>query len=293
MDPRAFPSDLRGKIDWAGNDVLTYHDAAMKMKNRPQLRRRYEDYPGSHGHDVPSLSHGGNRPYDPSSPGLGNSHLPLLSPPPNYTWGAGNQDPRRASYYEEQEGRSEYHGANGDGEDKSESAGWDEEYTYAASHQDPEEASVCSKTEDARSFVTENCIRDKYKSGRGHGTERSWGSNNPYSPPTKYRVQGAGPSSGVPPTPLTAANLSAVPDATRPRHVSAPQAKARQKFLATLSTIPSGAASERPRQHRTDATTSSRHRDREQSEGHRRNAAVDLRGVFAIPARLKTLRRDI
>ncbi|KAI1659127.1 hypothetical protein F4813DRAFT_22618 [Daldinia decipiens] len=54
MDPNAFPPELRDKIQWAGNDVLTYRDAYTHMKN-PPTQPGYGTPPGNyhpHGNGV-------------------------------------------------------------------------------------------------------------------------------------------------------------------------------------------------------------------------------------------------
>ncbi|KAI8956867.1 hypothetical protein F5Y11DRAFT_364636 [Daldinia sp. FL1419] len=56
MDPRAIPPELRDRIQWAGNGVLTYRSAHDSMQNPPQGYSAYSTSPMTE-HPPPYVAH--------------------------------------------------------------------------------------------------------------------------------------------------------------------------------------------------------------------------------------------
>ncbi|KAI1480765.1 hypothetical protein K445DRAFT_24667 [Daldinia sp. EC12] len=260
MDPRAFPPEIREKIQWAGNGVLTYRDATSEMKNPPRIRERYEEYPELHG----SSWFGGSwHSYSNPSSIPSNPTLPFYSPPPYFTHPLQPQKACVESAADEGEPEEAKEEEYEDGDD-------DDDDDGAKSEPGLEGTNTLYEDEDedegSESPTTAPSVRDN-KNRRW-----SWGSNNPY-----LRAK------GVAPLPLTTANVSAVPDASRRGSSSRPQ------FSSTLLAIPGSPPPQRKqRQHNAEATTSSRPR----SQGHRRSTAVDLRGIFNLSSRFRMRKRN-
>ncbi|KAK6955931.1 hypothetical protein Daesc_003578 [Daldinia eschscholtzii] len=258
MDPRAFPPEIREKIQWAGNGVLTYHDATSEMKNPPRIRERYEEYPELYGSSWLGGSwHGHSNPSSiPSNP-----TLPFYSPPPYFTC---PPEPRRAyveSAADEGEPEEEHEDEDDDNDDDGANSEPGLEGTNTLYEDEDED-----EDQDSESLTTAPSVRDN-KNRRW-----SWGSNNPY-----LRAK------GVAPLPLTTANVNAVPDASRRGSASRPQ------FSSTLLAIPGSPPPQRRQQQRNaEATTSSRPR----SQGHRRSTAVDLRSIFNLSSRFRMRKRN-
>ncbi|KAI0130963.1 hypothetical protein F4814DRAFT_456923 [Daldinia grandis] len=201
MDPTALSPELREKIQWAGNGVLTYRDARTHMANPP---------PAQHGYGAPPANYHqyGNGPWARNP---GNSDVKSQYPP-------------SASYYPPSEAPSQ--------------GPWGayQESTYEAeSEAEPEQDTVPdlsqANTSRSRSHVGgsssrgqsqgRNRLSDQISALTGPGGPPSYSSWRPPFASQFGSDQGSAISSrAATPSPLTRANLSAVSDASQRVYVT-------------------------------------------------------------------------